>query len=208
MQTAIQRFRKNIESVHKLDALYVTFDSKITPIIDLSEILRAEIVLGVSALDCLIHDLVRIWMLNIFQDWQKWIIGSKAFCNFPISMECLKNIDTGNSIDQKVYFLDQEIRRVHGYKTFQEPDKISSALSLIWIQSIWVKMEAPVWKKSKEIQNSLSVVIERRNQIAHEWDIDPVYWTKRTIDRISTVEALEAIVKICENLYPIVLAEI
>ena len=64
MNKAIEQFRLNIKSAQILDSIYNSFDSNVN--IDLSEILRAELVLTVSALDCFIHDIVRLGTIEIY----------------------------------------------------------------------------------------------------------------------------------------------
>ncbi len=67
MNRAIDQFNINIETVKHLGVIYSAFENHLTPAVDLSDILRSEIVLAVSALDCFIHDLVRIGMSKIFE---------------------------------------------------------------------------------------------------------------------------------------------
>ncbi len=50
MKTSIEQFRENIARVRNLDAIYTGLIHRTTSALDLSDILRAEIVLGVSAL--------------------------------------------------------------------------------------------------------------------------------------------------------------
>lgn len=57
MREPINSFKESIESIKSLHALHKHLCS-LLPAIDLSEILRAEIVLIVSAFDCFIHDIV------------------------------------------------------------------------------------------------------------------------------------------------------
>lgn len=65
MREPINSFKESIESIKSLHALHKHLCS-LLPAIDLSEILRAEIVLIVSAFDCFIHDIVRKGVMDIF----------------------------------------------------------------------------------------------------------------------------------------------
>jgi hypothetical protein len=51
MNRAIQQFQTNVQSAKQLGVIYQAFAGKVTQAISLEELLRAEIVLGVSALD-------------------------------------------------------------------------------------------------------------------------------------------------------------
>lgn len=170
MDKALSQFESNINSVKNLDSVYIAFKDMVTPVIDLSEILRAEIIQIVSALDCYIHDVVRNRMLNIFITNSH---SSNAFNNFTISMECFKKIQNANNDVEKLFYLDQEIRKINGYKSFQEPDKISYALSIIGIFRIWEKVGVKMSETSTSLKMKLSLIVDRRNKIAHESDIDP-----------------------------------
>ena len=69
--------------------------------------------------------------------------------------------------------VEEEIRRLHGYKTFQNADSISQALSLIGVKSIWDKVGVSLAIPPSDVRTSLNIIIDRRNRIAHESDIDP-----------------------------------
>ncbi len=168
MNRAIDQFNINIETVKHLGVIYSAFESHLmTPSVDLSDILRSEIVLAVSALDCFIHDLVRIGMSKIFE---KSGGEPQAFLNFGISVQSVKRIiDATTANEQKDYF-KKEIRKLHGYRTFQSSDNISQALSLIGIKKIWNKVGDSLSVSSDDARNHLDLIVDRRNKIAHESD--------------------------------------
>lgn len=65
MQSAIDQFNISITRVRDLIAIYQSLQAQSTNVLDLSDILRAALVLAVSALDFYIHEVVRIGMLEI-----------------------------------------------------------------------------------------------------------------------------------------------
>jgi hypothetical protein len=203
MESALRQFQQNIQSVKNLDSIYVAFENQVTPVVDLTEILRAEIIQIVSALDCFIHDLVRIKMLKIFKNN---LLCSNAFNNFSITIECLKNIENSSNINDKLFFLDQEIRKINGFKSFQDPDKISSALSIIGIKKLWEKIGEKFCDTPTNLRNRLTVIVERRNQIAHESDIDPTLGIglKFPINHELVIETSEFIEKLVYHIYKLV----
>ena len=67
MQRAFDQFQDNIKYVKELDALFVHLKDTLCLPNDLKNILRAEWVYSVSAMDKLIHELVRIGMIEAFQ---------------------------------------------------------------------------------------------------------------------------------------------
>jgi hypothetical protein len=123
MNRAIQQFEVNIQSASQLGIIYSALEHKVTAVIKLEELLRAELVLAVSAVDCYIHDIVRIGMTNFFV-----AAGgeSNAFINFPVSLGFVKKISAAPLLDRAA-LVEEEIRRFHGYKTFQNADSEGNA---------------------------------------------------------------------------------
>jgi hypothetical protein len=170
MNRAIQQFAINLQSAKQLGIIYLAFVDKLTPAISLDELLRAEIVLAVSALDCYIHDIVRMGMLAAFKAGTG---EPNAYLRFGVSLEFVKKLLSANTEDEKLIFFEHEIRQLHGFRTFQTADNISQALSFIGIKKIWEKVSAIIGITSADVRTKLDLIIGRRNCIAHESDIDP-----------------------------------
>jgi len=66
MQAAIDQFRTNINRVRHLGAIYRALKAQTTEVLDLSDILRAELVMAVSALDHYIHEVTRLGILETY----------------------------------------------------------------------------------------------------------------------------------------------
>jgi len=195
MTRAFLQFNINIEGLHNLTVVHEALVEKVTPL-DISDILRAQIVLSVSALDCYFHDLCEEAMLFIFE--HKNFVQNNSFKNFSISIDTLHQIVNTSMPSEKLFFLSKEIKRKNGYKSFQEPKNISEALSYIGISKAWVKVGALLLEESSDIQKQLSLIIARRNQIAHESDINPTLGLgeKYEIDATITKETISFIKKI------------
>ena len=71
MQAAIEQFRVNVERVRNLGAVERALSVQTTNALDLSDILRTEIVLVVSALDHYVHEITRLGMLDIYRGNRK-----------------------------------------------------------------------------------------------------------------------------------------
>lgn len=65
MQSALDQFRISIGRVRDLIALHNSVKAQATSALDVSDILRASLVLVVSALDYYIHEIVTLGMLEI-----------------------------------------------------------------------------------------------------------------------------------------------
>ncbi len=205
MNTAIDQFKRNIESAKSLAFIYNTLKDKLIPPIDLSEILRAELVLAVAAVDCFIHDLVRMRMSEIFQASDN---PPDAFLNFDISVKTAKEIIAAPTEDERIKFFEKEIRRRHGYRTFQRSENISQALSLIGVKAVWHKAGERLGLPSTDIKNRLDMIVQRRDRIAHESDIDPSLGDKYPIDLTKVNDSIKSLEDIVDTVYSVIISEL
>ncbi|WP_395665671.1 HEPN domain-containing protein [Methylocella sp.] len=169
MRSAIEQLKINISRVRHLGGLFDVFSLKTTKAIDATDILRAQYVLSVSALDQYIHEITRIGMLEIFDEIRP---SCKRFSNFRVSLEFLNNDKSGTPLRSR---LEAEIRNQHSYKSFQHPDKIADAVRLFSDVSLWAAVAKRMGHNEKDIKARMILIVERRNKIAHEADLDPTY---------------------------------
>jgi len=134
MKSAKIHFEQNIVRVKNLGAIYKSVNSQTTQILDLSDILRAQYVMLVSALDHFIHE-------NNIEPYKDNI------------------------------WLDYQIRYKNSFKSFQQANKIEEAMLLIIEKDIWEELSSFINQESKMLKNQLNLIVDRRNQIAHEADI-------------------------------------
>ncbi len=210
MQSALDQFRISIQRVRDLIALHTSVKAQATAALDLSDILRAALVLTVSALDYYIHEVVTLGMLEIHRG-QRAEPASSAFSRFQVSLGSAREdrriaIDIASWIEsdiQQVYganflqqsytisglipaisnsilnrlnntsWLEDEIRKGLSYKSFQQPDKIADAIRQISDKQLWNEVASKMSKPSEDIKQQLTLIVDRRNKIAHEADIDP-----------------------------------
>jgi hypothetical protein len=191
MDTAIAHFRANISYVRELASLHNALREQITSALDLSDILRSEIVMVVSALDYYIHEVVELGMIEEFSNTRE---HTNAFLKFGISMKGLLESSNGQNGSE---WLRNEIRNKIGHQSFQNPNKISDALRLISNVPIWDEIAEKFSMSPQDVKDKLDLIVDRRNKIAHEADIDPTYPSTRwAIDEKMTNE----IVNFIENL--------
>lgn len=175
MQNALNQFENNIKAVKEIDALYHHLIIELRLPNDLSDILRSQYVYAVSALDKLIHEIVKIGMLQAFNNQR---IKTSKFNNFTISLETYNKIQLSqqrNTLQAETseYFFEQEIIFKHKYLAFQEPDKIADALSFIWEEKQkWQTIAKELNRSDDAVKKELKNIVSRRNQIVHEADIN------------------------------------
>lgn len=169
MITALSNFQRHLAQVRALGALYKAVVAAPPPGIDLSDVLRAELVFAVSAFDFLIHEFVRIGMSQAFLAPSK---RTTAFKSFRVE---LSSVEAALSSPATLDWLNQEVIKQHGWQSFQKPDKVASALSLISSKAAWPAISKSLGRPEDDIKTELRLIVDRRNKIAHEADVDPSY---------------------------------
>ncbi len=205
MLKAFEQFKSNIKAVNEMDTLYHHLISDLKLPNDLSDILRSQLVYAISALDKLIHELVKIGMLQAFINQRT---KTKKFNCFSISLETYNKIQQTSQqpnifqLEPPEYFFEQEIIVKHKYLAFQEPDKIADALSFIWEEKQkWQEIARLFNSSDDDIKKKLKSIVSRRNLIVHEADIDLQTNLRNSIDETDVKEAVEFIFKLGENIF-------
>lgn len=201
MQDALERVRKNLVRVRNLGSIVDALDSQTTAVLDLSDILRAELVLAVSALDQFVHEIVRLGMLDAYEGIRP---RTNAFLRFQVSLEgALRGIDSNNA--GKSYWLDDQIRTRNAYRSFQNPDSIADAVRLISEVQLWDEVAKRMGIPPEEAKERLLLIVERRNKIAHEADVSPLLSQELwPIDRQIVTESVDFIERVVESMYSVI----
>lgn len=200
MQSALRDFNTSMVRVRHLHALHSSFSRQLTSVIDLSDVLRAEVVLVVSALDYYIHQLARLGML---ESWRGARPQTEAFKKFSLSTET--TIKLLHDVSQTEAIFENEIRERHSFATFQQPDKIADAIRLFSDVKLWEAVALKLGIDSRTAKNALSIIVGRRNKIAHEADVDPSYSDQLwPIDARMVKDIIDQIEKSVQAIYEIV----
>ena len=200
MQAAIEQFRTNIARTRDLGSIANVLAAQSTSALDVSDILRAEMVMAVSVLDHYVHELVRLGMLDAYRNNR---VRTPTFMNFQVSLAgAISAIE--NSSDE--VWIEQEIRDKHSRQTFQSPGNIASAIRLISEEDdLWSTVASDIHMSRQDVRNTLRTVVDRRNQIVHEADMDPSFpGTRWPITAQMVDDAVDFIERIAEAIYVIV----
>ncbi|PWK09866.1 hypothetical protein C7425_104259 [Pantoea ananatis] len=145
-------------------------------VFDSREILRAEWVARVSALDLYVHELVAQKMLAIFQGTRP---RTPKYDKFTIPYSVMSDIIINPSTRDQTY--DLEVRRQLGMQTYQTSESIADGIRLISEVGLWrlVALDqgasnSTADSKAKSMKMQLDLIAERRNKIAHEGDMKPL----------------------------------
>lgn len=173
MQGAIEQFRINVERARNLSTIYKAITAQVTGALDLSDILRTALVMTVSALDHYVHEIVRVGMLEAYGGQRP---QTPAFRRFQVSLAgALQGLGAPGDSD----WLQSEIRTHHGYQSFQSPENIADGVRLISEVQLWNDVAARLGLDVKDVRDRLRLIVNRRNQIAHEADLDPSFPGRR-----------------------------
>lgn len=201
MLDILEQFRENIKRVQNLGGLYDVLSQQTIPALDLTDLLRSQIVMAVSALDHYIHEITRVGMLEVYGGKRP---QTPAFLRFQVTMEStLRGITAGQGNEG---WLDEEIRKKHGYQAFQHPDRIADAIRLFSSCTLWISVASALNLEVEDVKTELQLIVDRRNQIAHEADLDSRKpgGTRFTISPSDTERIINFIQNVGEAIYVVV----
>ena len=152
MQTAIDQFRLDLERVRNLGSLHSILSTQTTAALDLTDLLRSELVMVVSALDLYIHEVVRLGMLECFRGQRA---RTDAFHRFQVTLGgTIQAISTPGSD----VWLDEQIRDRFGHRSFQQPEDIADAIRHISSVELWNSVASQMQSNSKDVRDRLRLV--------------------------------------------------
>lgn len=160
-------------------AIHAYLSNNLSGALQTDELLRAEWVARVSALDLYVHEFVAQRMLQIFEQSRP---APPAFSTFKVPLATLDRIrSAATPLEEQIAF-DLEVRKQHSLQTFQDPAKIADAIRLCSSVELWNTIaifhgatEQTKTVHAKALKQQLSQIVERRNKIAHEGDLQPGY---------------------------------
>lgn len=185
MSNQINIFRKNIESVLCIDSIYQYMESQVTAF-DITELLRAEFVLIVSALDFYIHEIVREGLLHQLNTSNN--CNKNSICIPLTTVKVLLSVESEN---EQIQILNEQIKTITSKDSYQAPRAIEKALNMININKIWTKVGEFSGKSAEDVRDTLALIINRRNKIAHEADFDSMSGEKIDITSHQIKDCIE-----------------
>jgi hypothetical protein len=196
MKAALDQFEVNLGRALALSATADSLGAMTTVAIDLTDIYRAALVLGVSALDYFVHEFVRLGMLEINRGGRT---ATDAYLMFKVPLAAAQ---AGIANSPQDAWLDQAIREAHSWPSFQHPDKVADAIRLVSGIRLWDSVALELGSEAKQVRARLVTVVDRRNKIAHEADMDPTNpGSQWPIDGILVKDALHFLGSLVRAIY-------
>ncbi len=199
MKTALEQLNQEIQRVRNLIAIYDYLMADPQNSHDASDILRSCIVLGISALDAFVHDVVRIGMMQILRDDGNGRPQTQAYKGFKFTLQQIH-------FDSDYSWLERRVYEEHSEKSFQNPKAIAEAIKHISEKDLWKEVSKELSDISADqIKQRLKLIVTRRNQIAHEADMDKELSppSKRSIDSKDVKEYVDFIENLANAMYEI-----
>ena len=194
MKAALEQFHEEIRRVRNLIAIYDYLQADPKNTLDSSDVLRGGMVLLVSALDTFVHDVVRIGMIQILRGDRK---QTDSYQKVKFTLQQV-------NFDPDYLWFERQIREENGRETFQTPEQLEKAIKYIFKEDLWVRLSQILKLDNKEdIKRHIRAIVDRRNQIAHEADLDmglPAP-TKRSIESEDIKDAVDFIEKLANAVY-------
>lgn len=208
MYNSYKNFEKNIEDVQKLTPVYNYLTESITVPICFDDLLRAQLVNSLSALDKLIHDLIKIGVIEIFNGLRS---PTPKYLAEPLKLEVYHQLSSSNSgmdandLLAKASIFEKAITEKLNFVSYQDPSKISDGLSYITSERFkWKVIAQRLSMDEQAVKTQLKLIVSRRNSIVHEADINPQNLEKIPIVQSDCEDSVNFILKCGEAIYSLV----
>lgn len=166
-----------------------------SPLLDISDLYRAALVAGVSGYDRFVHQLVHRGMLESASGKRA---RSDDFGKFRVSTLSALAASGGDLAES---WLSAEVAVQHSLLAFQKCEKVADAVRLIAGTPIWPEIARRLGADVAGLKTNLDWIMDRRNQIVHEADVNPLAPTeKRKIGKTQVRQALSLLYRVAREI--------
>lgn len=197
MNRAYGKFKQLMSDTRSVSCIYDYLDQYVKGPMQYDDLLRFQWVQSVAALDKLVHDLVRIGMVDIFSGRR---LSTSKYKKFQVDMAWYEDVTINNHMIANEF--GKKVILQHGHLSFQDPGKIGDALAYIWeVKDKWTIIATQLGQDSNSVKVMLKNIVTRRNQIAHEGDYIDDFGNRQEIEKNDVDDVLEFIEKLGEAIY-------
>lgn len=187
-------FDQQVASLGSLASIYerVDWDKDCFSNLNKDHLLRSEFILIVSAFDNYLHNIVRRKITESF--FSTAPLPDKMNLEMPVRifqelMGGTDDTDTDARTETRRQLFDSALRKQLSESSFQSPRSVEYAAGLLQIVQLWKTVASAMNVAAhtnsytpENVRNQLALIVQRRNQIAHEADIVPGSLEMREID--------------------------
>ena len=167
-----------------------------TPAVDLSDTYRGAYAFGVGALDNYVHNVVREQVMKILSGSRN---APRTAASFRIPSWLHQDLTVITSRSEALLSADRYVQETLGRQTFQKSGDIADAIRLVSSQAFWLTQYGDT-NSAKYAKAQLDLIVDRRNKIVHEADIDPSTLEKWPIDNSMVLNALDYIARVADKI--------
>lgn len=201
MHNALSLFRKNIEEAKSLIPVYEYLEISLVTPLSFDDLLRAQIVYSVSAFDKLMHDLIRIGMVEIFMGNRP---TTPQYLTETITISTYSELISATFLPKELVF-EQAIVRKLKTVSYQTPENVAKGLSYIWNEpQKWQRIASNMAMDTETVKTELKLIVDQRNRIVHEADINPLTNQKYSITKSDSQSVTDFLQKTGEAIYTLV----
>ena len=155
-------FNDGCDRACALKAIFDLMEATAPAALNCDDILRSALVLSVSSFDLFLHEIFRFEVSHRLTQ-KKEINSLRIPFNVLISSEHMQ-----------IDMIDEAIRKDNSYKSFVAPDKLAECLR-IFVEAPWDRIAVSLGEQPSTVKSKLKSVVDLRNRIAHEADVNPTY---------------------------------
>jgi len=188
MLEARRTFLENLRNARDQSGLYDFLVGTIIAPFPFDDVLRFQLAYSVSAFDKLIHDIIRIGMVETFVGRR---IPTPKYLAETISIQQHSAL-AGATLPPAEFVFANIVARKLGAMSFQHPKKISDGLSLVWAETNkWDAIAVKLGAARGDVERRLILIADRRNAIVHQADMHPITSVRQSISRVTVNEATD-----------------
>lgn len=156
--------------------------------------------MAVSALDTYVHEILKTGLIQIYSGAR---VSSPSSDAYSFTFADLRSIISATTPADKQTLLDGAIKRINSKDSYQSPKSIEYAMAILGVNSLWTRIAPGFGLSAADVKTKLSNIVRKRNQIAHESDINPATMTRYPIlkaDADDVMDFIEKLVNAIHNL--------
>ena len=202
MNSAYNLFEKILNDNRNAMVTYDFLANNVQPPYEYTDLLRWQWAQAVSALDKLVHDLVKI---GISQEFTNTRQKTDKYLSLVIPIRIHTNLNLETDENRKLHIFQQYMVEKLSTESYQVPEKIADALAYIWSeQHKWQLIAAQMRLTEVDVKTKLKSIVLRRNQIVHAGDYIDISQPKQIIQKNDVMDVCDFIHKVGQAIFNLV----